>query len=100
VACYQVAPRRFLDAGGVATAEARESRATGTWEVGFTLTPEGVGRFGALFDDVGPGGQFAVLVDGQIVSAPAFDGGPRGDTGVLTGLDERTARSLANRLRR
>ncbi len=51
-----------------------------------------------LFDDVGPGGQFAVLVDGQIVSTPRFGTTPE-DTGVVTDLDEPTARRLADRLR-
>lgn len=100
VACYHVTPRRFLDAGDVATAEARPSGATGEWEVAFTLTPDGAGRFRALFDEVGPGGQFAVLLDGQIVSAPAFADRPPGDTGVVTGLDEQAARRLADRLGR
>jgi hypothetical protein len=99
VACYQVT-RPLVDAGDIAGAEAHEDRMTGHWDVRFTLTPDGARRFRQLYDAVGAGGQFAVLLDGQIVSVPRFSDAAPGDIGVVTGLDEATARSLADRLRR
>ena len=98
MACYHVAGP-FVYADDVDTAVVREDRATGRWAVEYTLTPRGAERMEALFRAVGVGGQFAVVVDGQLVSAPRFDG-PPASTGVVTGLDEPTARSLADRLQR
>jgi preprotein translocase subunit SecD len=67
--------------------------------VELTLTTDGAARFDALARDVGTGGQIAVVVDGRVVSAPRLAGGPPPNKGVVTGLDEPTARGLADRLR-
>jgi hypothetical protein len=98
VACYNVtAPA--LDAGDVAGAAVRQDRSTGTWTVELRLTEAGTARLAGLFRDVGSGGQYAVVVDLEVVAAQRFDASPSG-TGVITGLDEQTARSIAERLTR
>jgi len=98
VACYQVtAP--FVFADDVDTAAVREDRPTGRWTVEHTLTPRGLMRMEALFRDVGAGGQVAVVVDGRVVSAHRPEVPPV-SRGVVTGLDEEAARSLADRLGR
>jgi hypothetical protein len=98
VVCYQVAGP-LVDADDVDTAVAREERGTGGWAVEYTLTPAGVASMEALFRDVGAGGQFAIVVDGRLVSAPRLEGPPP-PKGIVSGLDEQTARSLADRLTR
>jgi len=99
VACYQVGPPE-LDADDVATATARQNRGTGLWDVEFTLTTEGVARFGGLFHEVGVGGQIVVRVDGEAVSAPRVADVTPATKGVVAGLDEQTARRLADRLKK
>lgn len=99
VACFQVGPPA-LDAGDVATATARQNRGTGLWEVEFTLTAEGAARFGGLAREVGAGGQIVIRVDGQVVSAPGLGNVAPTTTGMVTGLDEQTARRLADRLKK
>ena len=98
VACYRVSGPAF-DATAVASAAARPDQTTGTWTVEFTLTDAGAGRFDGLFRGVGAGGQYAVVVDGRLVSAPRLDAAPAGK-GLITGLDESTARGIADRLPR
>lgn len=98
VACYKISGPA-LNAGDIASAAARQDRTTGTWTVEFVLTEAGSSRFAALFRDVGAGGQYAVTVDGKLVSVLRFDAAPSGK-GVITDLDEQTARSLAERLTR
>lgn len=98
VACYKISGPA-LNAGDVASATVRQDRTTGTWTVEFILTEAGSARFSALFRDVGAGGQYAIVVDGKLVSAERFEAPPSGK-GVITGLDEPTARSLAGRLTR
>jgi len=98
VACYQVGPPE-LDADDVATATARQNPGTGIWDVEFTLTTEGVARFGGLYNEVGAGGQIVIRVDGEVVAAPRLaDVTPT--RGVVAGVDEHTARRLADRLKK
>lgn len=99
VACYEVAAP-YVDADEVASARVRENGTTGTWSVELTLTPDGAANLDRLFRDLGAGGQFAFLVDWQVVSAPRFGEVAPAGQAVVTGLDEQTARSLADRLRR
>lgn len=99
VACYQVGPPE-LDADDIATATARQNRGTGLWDVEFTLTAEGVGRFGGLLHEVGAGGQIVIRVDGEVVSAPRLADVNPATKGVVAGLDEQTARRLADRLKK
>lgn len=98
VACYKIGGPA-LNAGDIASAAARQDRTTGTWTVEFILTEAGSARFTALFRDVGAGGQYAVMVDGKLVSVLRFDAAPSGK-GVITDLDGQTARSVADRLPR
>lgn len=98
VACYKISGPA-LSAGDIASAAARQDRTTGTWMVEFVLTEAGSARFTALFQNVGAGGQYAVTVDGKLVSVLRFDAAPSGK-GVITDLDEQTARSVAERLTR
>jgi preprotein translocase subunit SecD len=98
VACLQVGPPG-LDADDVATASARLDRSGGRWEVEFALTTEGASRLSALRRDADPDGQVAILVDGQVVSVPKLADGPT-TRGIVPGLDEASARRLADRLRR
>lgn len=98
VACLLVGPPG-LDADDVATASARQDRAGGHWEVEFTLTTEGATRWSLLRRDADPDGHVAILVDGQVVSVPKLADGPT-TRGIVSGLDEATARRLADRLRR
>ena len=98
VACLQVGPPG-LDADDVATASARQDQAGGHWEVEFTLSTEGSSRLSALRRDAAPDGHVAIIVDGQVVSAPKLADGPT-TRGIVSGLDEATARRLADRLRR
>ena len=63
------------------------------------LTAAGVARMETLFREIGAGGQFAIVVDGRLVSAPRLEG-PPGAKGIVTGVDEPTARSLAECLTR
>jgi hypothetical protein len=97
VACLHVGPPG-LDADDVASASAREERAGG-WVVEFTLTTEGSSRLSALRRDAAPDGHVAILVDGQVVSVPNLADGPT-TRGIVSGLDEATARRLADRLGR
>ena len=46
-----------------------------------------------------PDGHVAILVDGQVVSFPKLADGPTAK-GIVSGLDEATARRLADRLGR
>jgi hypothetical protein len=98
VGCYEVSGP-FVYADDVDTAVARLDPTSGAWAVDYTLTPQGVDHMNALYRAVGAGGQFGVVVDGRLVSAPRFDG-PPGTKGAVTGLDEQTARGLAGRLSR
>ncbi len=98
VACYEVAGPR-VNADDVETAVAREERGSGRWAVEYTLTAAGVAGMEALFREVGAGGQFVIVVDGRLASAPRVEGLPAAK-GIVTGLDEPTARSLADRLTR
>lgn len=98
VVCYEVAGPR-VTADDVESAVAREERGTGRWAVDYTLTSAGAAHMEALFREVGAGGQFAIVVDGRLVSAPRLEGLPAAK-GIVTGLDESTARSLADRLTR
>jgi len=99
VACYQVGPPE-LDADDVASATARQNRGTGLWDVEFTLTTEGLVRLGGLLREVGAGGQIVIRVDGEVVSAPRLGDVTPTTTGVVAGLDEQTARRLADRLKK
>jgi len=99
VACYQVGPPE-LDADDVAAATARQNRGTGLWDVEFTLTIEGVARFGGLFQEVGAGGQTVIRVDGEVVSSPRLADATPPTKGVAAGLDEQTAHRLADRLKK
>jgi len=96
--CYRLGPAQ-LAADDVSTATARQSRATEGWEVEFTLSTEGAARFSTLLRAVGAGGQVAILVDGRLVSAPRVSSPSASPKGVVTGLDEQTARHLADRLK-
>ena len=98
VTCYRLGPAQIA-ADDVSTATARQSRATEGWEVEFTLSTEGAARFEALLRAVGAGGQVAILVDGRLVSAPRVSSPSAAPNGVVTGLDEQTARRLADRLK-
>ncbi len=102
VACVRLGPPQ-LAADDVSTGAARAAAPGGPWEVEFTLSREGAARFDALFRTVGPGGEIAVLVDGRIVSIPRVaspsPAAPAPRKGAVTGLDEQTARRLAERLR-
>ena len=98
VTCYRLGPAH-LRADDVSTATARQSRGTEGWEVEFTLSTQGVARFNALLQAVGAGGQVAILVDGRLVSAPRVSSPSASPKGVVTGLDEQTARHLADRLK-
>lgn len=98
VACLRLGPAH-LAADDVSTATARPDRASGSWQVEFTLTSDGAARFNALFHAVGTGGQVAILVDGGLVSAPRVASPSAPAKGLVTGLDEQTARHLADRLR-
>jgi preprotein translocase subunit SecD len=80
-------------------AAARPDRTTGTWAVELTLAEAGVARLAALYRDVGVGGQYAVIVDGKLVSVQRFDAAPSGKA-LITGLDEPTATRIAGRLPR
>jgi hypothetical protein len=71
----------------------------GVWALEYTMTAQGAADMQALFREVGAGGQFAILADMRIVAAPPVDGRPP-TGGVIGGLDEQTARSLADRLGR
>ena len=98
VACYKISGPA-LNAGDVASAVVRQDRTTATWTVELTLTDAGTARLAAFFRDVGAGGQYAVIVDGKLVSVPRFDTPPSA-TALITDLDEQTARSIAERLPR
>lgn len=98
VACYEVGPP-LVTARDVATAALRPD-ASGTSAVEFTLTAEGTGRLDGLLRTVGVGGQIAIVVDGVVVQAIQVQTMSSNGRGVVTGLDEQTARRLAERLAR
>ncbi|MDQ4090988.1 MAG: hypothetical protein M3163_11905, partial [Actinomycetota bacterium] len=50
--------------------------------------------------NTGAGGQFGIVLDGQLVSVSRFGGAPPAANGVVTGLDAQTVRNLAARLGR
>lgn len=97
-ACYSLGPPLF-DAESVAAATARPDPASGRWAVELTPTADGVARLAALSRE-STSGQVAVLVDGELVAVPDLAQGSRAGAVVVTGLDERTARRLAERLQR
>ena len=97
--CFELGPAG-VDAGDVASAEVVTSRATGTDEVTFTLSPAGTMRFNAMARAVGLGGQAAMVVDGVVVSAPRIQVLEFSGSGVVTGLDAAAAQRLAKRLNR
>lgn len=99
VACYQLGPP-LVTAHDVATAVAQPDATTGTWAVEYRLTPEGAGRLDAMLRSVGVGGQVAIVVDGVVVSAIRVETTSGNGRGVIAGLDEQTARRLAERLPR
>jgi preprotein translocase subunit SecD len=99
VACYEVGPA-LVAADDVSKATARPSPVGGGWEVDFTVTSEGAARFRALIQDVRSGGQVAVVVDDVLVSLARVASGSEFSEGVVAGLDEQTARHLADRLER
>jgi hypothetical protein len=97
VACYQVGPP-LVTADDVSGATARRSAPGVGWEVEFTVTSEGAARFRALIEIVRSGSQVAILVDDVLVSLPRVTPGAELTKGVVNGLDEQTARHLADRL--
>lgn len=98
VACYEVGPPAF-GADDVASATVRQAGAVGTWHVELTLSAQGRARFAALVRTVGLGGQVAAVIDGRVLSAPVIASTTLGDAMDVSGLDEKEARSLAERLR-
>ncbi|MFN2504151.1 MAG: hypothetical protein ABR540_07970 [Acidimicrobiales bacterium] len=96
-ACYEVG-LPGLGAGDVTNARALPERTPGTWAVEFTLSDPGLAGFNALARMVGVGGQVAVVVDGRLVNAPHLASPSLPAKGVITGLDEQFARTLADRL--
>ena len=99
VVCYEIGDT-YLDAGDVAGATPREEQATGAWSVELSLTPGGAADLDRLFQAVGTQGRFAVLLDGKLLSAQRVAAVTPGGRRVVTGLDEQTARRLADRLAR
>jgi len=97
VACLRLGSPA-LAADDVSRATARVG-SNGDWEVEFALTKAGAARFEGLVQTAGDGNQIAVLVDGRVVSVPRLAPGAAPTRGVVNGLDEQTARHLAERLR-
>lgn len=98
LACYDVGDPS-VDAGDMAMASLHRDPVTATWTLEVTLTADGADRFERLFRDVGPNGQVAFVLDGQLVATSRFgEAPPRGNV-VVTGLDEETARVLPDRLK-
>lgn len=98
VGCYRVT-RPLVDAGHVTGVSIRQNRA-GSWDVEFVLSADGGARLDVMLRDVGLGGQLAIVVDGVIVSVVGVEVTSTTGRGVVTGLDEQTARRLADRLAR
>jgi preprotein translocase subunit SecD len=68
------------------------------WEVHFRLTAEGARRFADATREA-VGRQIAIIVDGQVVSAPTVQAPIRNGQGVITcACDEERARALAAQL--
>lgn len=99
VRCYELGASA-VDAADVTSAAVVANPATGVDEVTFQLSPDGTGRFNAMAQAVGRGGQAAIVVDKVVVSAPRFDTTDFPGTGVITGLDTATSHQLATRLNR
>ena len=97
VACHEVGPPA-LGADDVDSATARLDRVTGRWQVDFTLTVQGSVRFADLGRRVGGGGRVAIIVDGRLVNVPRLTTPAPLAGGTVSGLDEGTARILADRL--
>ena len=98
VRCYELGPAE-VDAEDVISAAVVASL-TGTEEVTFELSPEGIGRFNALARNVGLGGRAAIVVDGAVVSAPILQVTEFSGRGVVAGLTADEARHLVVRLER
>ena len=95
VACHKVRGP-VLNAGDIARAVLQQER-SGAWAVVLTLTDAGAARLAALSRDAG--GQYAIMVDGQLVSVLRYGAAPPGHS-LITGLDEQTAKRIADRLPR
>jgi preprotein translocase subunit SecD len=68
------------------------------WEVRFELTAEATQRFADATKEA-VGKQIAIIVDGQVVSAPTVQDPILNGTGVITGsFDEERAKALAAQL--
>jgi preprotein translocase subunit SecD len=70
------------------------------WLIDFTMTDAGAATFGDLTTRLaGTGGQLAIVVDRQVISAPTVDEPITGGRGVITGsFTENRAKDLATQL--
>jgi preprotein translocase subunit SecD len=89
-----------IDGGDVAGAVAVRSQVIGLagWQVEFELTPEATKRF-AVATSAAVGKQLAIIIDGQVVSAPIVEERIRNGHGIITcACDEEEAKALAAQL--
>jgi hypothetical protein len=89
-----------IDGADVARAVAVRSQIIGLagWQVEFNLTPEATKRF-ALATSGALGKQLAVIIDGQVVSAPVIEEPiPNGHGTITCACDEEEAKALAAQL--
>lgn len=96
--CYQVGPAVLV--AHVESAVRKEAD-NGYWSVVVTFTDTSIERIDSAAEDcygqtgVCPTGQLAVVVNGEVLTAPTIDGRITGSNLVLGGLDEAQARQVA-----
>jgi preprotein translocase subunit SecD len=106
VACQQ-SQKYMLDQAkvvgtDVSSASAGTNPQTGEWQVDLSFTGKGQDRWTNLTREAynnGARGQIAVVLDNEIVSAPATQGVISGDTQISGGFTKDEATLLANQLR-
>ncbi len=97
--CFEVGSA-VIDSSDVTDATAMAVRpANGGWEVVLSFSPDATARLSALAQKQGVGHQIALVVDGQVASAPAIDNTNISAKAVFTGFDQTGAQDLARRLR-
>jgi len=68
------------------------------WQVDFSLTPDGTKRFAEITGQ-NPGRRLAILIDGQLITAPTIQSPITGGKGQITGnFTKQEAKDLAAKL--
>ncbi|MBC9716533.1 hypothetical protein H9Y04_28775 [Streptomyces sp. TRM66268-LWL] len=98
-----VLERVALPGTEIARAQAAHDKAMGTWTVNLEFTAQGTAHFADVTAELAqqqpPANQFAIVLDGEVVSAPSVQQALTGGRAQISGsFTERSARELAAQL--